>query len=189
LTSPAGTHNRAVFLDRDGVINRQRPDHVKSWAEFEFLPGVLEALAELRRMAIRVAVVTNQAVVGRGQIGEDDLAAIHQRMMAAIGAAGGSVERIYTCVHAPEAGCRCRKPATALLTLAGEQMGITLDGSVLIGDTQTDVQAARAVGCLPILVSSRGLSVTDPELPVVGSLGEAVPLVARLWARQEVTAR
>lgn len=176
----------AVFLDRDGVINRRRLDHVKSWTEFEFLPGVLDALAELHRMEVRVVVVTNQAVVGRGVIRQEDLGSIHERMTDAVVDAGGQIERIYSCPHAPEAGCPCRKPATALFAQASEEMGITLEGSILVGDTESDVQAAKAVGCLPILVGEPDATAARPGVAVVGSLLEVVPLVPRLWVRQEV---
>src|ERR1700693_1615644 len=101
ISQHLASSNLAVFLDRDGVINQQRPDHVKSWDEFEFLPGVLDALARLHQMKVRVAVVTNQAVVGRGLIQENDLLAIHERMRATVALAGGNIERIYSCVHAP----------------------------------------------------------------------------------------
>ena len=188
ISQHLASSNLAVFLDRDGVINQQRPDHVKSWDEFEFLPGVLDALARLHQMKVRVAVVTNQAVVGRGLIQENDLLAIHERMRATVALAGGNIERIYSCVHAPEAGCACRKPKTALLTLASEQMGIALEGSVMIGDSETDVRAARAVGCLPILVATPESATTDPEVRVVASLRDAVALIAQLRSRQEVAA-
>src|SRR5438094_10595507 len=91
----------AVFLDRDGVINRRRPDHVKAWEEFEFLPGVLAALASLRSMNTPVVVVTNQGAVGRGLLSAEALGRIHTRMLQAIRAAGGHVEAIYACLHAP----------------------------------------------------------------------------------------
>ena len=85
----------AVFLDRDGVINRRRPDHVKAWDEFEFLPGVLAALVTLRSMNTPVVVVTNQGVVGRGLLSAEALVRIHTRMLQTIRAAGGHVEAIY----------------------------------------------------------------------------------------------
>ena len=143
---------RALFLDRDGVINRQRPDHVKSWAEFEFLPGALAGLALLRRQRIRVVVITNQAVVGRGLLHEEELLMIHRRMVTAVRAAGGHIERAYACLHTPEAGCRCRKPATALLEQASVELGISLPDSIMAGDSQRDLAAARAVGCLPVYI-------------------------------------
>jgi D-glycero-D-manno-heptose 1,7-bisphosphate phosphatase len=142
----------ALFLDRDGVINRQRPDHVKSWAEFEFLPAALEGLALLRGMGTRVVVITNQAAVGRGLLREEELLAIHQRMSAAVRAAGGHIERAYACLHTPDAGCRCRKPATGLLERASAELGIILSGSIMAGDSLRDLDAGRAVGCVPILV-------------------------------------
>src|SRR5690348_8882663 len=149
---------RALFLDRDGVINRQRPDHVKSWAEFEFLPGALDGLALLHAMGLRVVVITNQAVVGRGLLRPEDLFLIHQRMSAAVSAAGGRIERAYACVHTPEVGCRCRKPATALLEQASIELGISLPSSFMAGDSRRDLDAARAVGCVPILIGDGATS-------------------------------
>src|SRR5438067_80410 len=95
----------AVFLDRDGVINRCRPDHVKSWGEFEFLPGVLSSLAALRSTGTPVVVVTNQGAVGRGLLAADRLHEIHLRMLDAIQVAGGQITGIYTCLHARSDGC------------------------------------------------------------------------------------
>ncbi len=175
---PGENERFAVFLDRDGVINRRRPDHVKSWAEFEFLPGALEALAKLHRMGVRVVVVTNQAAVGRGVLSEGHLDRIHERMAAVVAAAGGQIEAIYACLHLPEAGCACRKPAPELFQRASTELGITLADSVMVGDAPTDVQAAQAVGCQAILVAGDTTSKNDGSLAVVPSLPEAVALLA-----------
>ena len=101
----------ALLLDRDGVINRELGHFVRSWEEFEFLPGVLGALAAWRAMDTRVIVITNQSAVGRGVLSDEGLRRIHTQMMETIRAAGGHVEAVYACLHAPAQGCACRKPA------------------------------------------------------------------------------
>lgn len=169
----------AVFLDRDGVINRRRLDHVKSWEEFEFLPGTLGALAELRRMGLRSVVITNQSAVGRGLLSEEQLSSIHQRMTSRIADAGGVIERIYTCTHTPSASCGCRKPATELFLRASRELRIELRGSIMIGDSRTDVEAAQAIGSVPILVAD-GEVTRENGVPVVRDLAQAVRLIPEL---------
>lgn len=165
----------AVFLDRDGVINRRRPDHVKRWDEFEFLPGVLEALAELRTLDATVLIVTNQSVVGRGLITVEALRAIHQRMLREIEAAGGHVSAIYACLHAPADGCACRKPKPQLLQRAAADFGLDLSASIMVGDSPTDVAAARAAGVRPVLIQDPS-SVLDAGVSGVTDLAEVVIL-------------
>ena len=164
----------AVFLDRDGVINRRRPDHVKAWEEFEFLPGVLAALVSLRSMNTPVVVVTNQGAVGRGLLSAEALGRIHTRMLQAIRAAGGHVEAIYACLHAPAENCRCRKPAPTLLQRASLELGIALPASIMVGDSRSDVEAARAAGCRAVLISDSELA--DPDVLAVKDLPAAVAL-------------
>ena len=166
----------AVFLDRDGVINRRRPDHVKSWEEFEFLPGVLGALAAWRAMDTRVIVITNQSAVGRGVLSDEGLRRIHTQMMKTIRAAGGHVEAVYACLHAPAQGCACRKPAPTLFYRASAELGIRLSDSIMVGDSPTDVEAARAAGCRPVLITDVAAGVA-PDVVAVNGLQEAV----RLW--------
>lgn len=164
--------DRAVFLDRDGTINRRRPDHVKSWSEFEFLPGALAAISELSRRTERVAIITNQSAVGRGLISDDELQAIHRRMTEAVEAAGGHLEGVYACPHRPDDGCPCRKPRIGLLLRAARDLGVCLEDSVLIGDSSCDVEAARAAGCRAILVGAPSPSQRD--VPAARDLLEAV---------------
>jgi histidinol-phosphate phosphatase family protein len=163
----------AVFLDRDGVINRRRPDHVKTWDEFEFLPGVLEAMATLQSMNAHVVVVTNQGVVGRGLLSVEDLGRIHTRMLQTIRDAGGHVEAIYACLHAPGEGCACRKPAPTLFQRASTDLGIRLSDSIMVGDSPTDVAAARAAGCRPVLICD-GEDSQDDDVVAVKDLAAAV---------------
>ena len=170
---------RAVLLDRDGVINRERSDYVKSWSEFEFLPQALLALATLNRAGATVVVITNQSAVGRGLISEQDLARIHERMCVEVSAAGGRIETVYACVHAPDDGCRCRKPATGLFDRVAVELGVDLGGSVMVGDSVTDVQAARAAGCQVVLVGGRREG-PGSDVMVVEDLVEAVERIIRV---------
>ena len=173
----SGNGRVTVFLDRDGVINRRRPDHVKSWEEFEFLPGSLDALASLRQAGVRVIVITNQSVVGRGLITEEDLERIHRRMVEVVESGGGRIDRIYACPHAPELHCACRKPGTELFQRASAELGIDLRTSFMVGDSETDVLAAKAAGSRPVLVSEApGEHAADCS--VVRDLSEAVQLIA-----------
>lgn len=143
---------RAVFLDRDGVINRNCADHVKSWAEFEFLPGALASLQRLAQLPCLVIVVSNQSIIGRGLVSQAVVDEIHQRMMAEIDAAGGRIDAVFYCPHQPDEGCGCRKPQPGLLLQAARELAIDLTRSFLIGDAESDVRAAQAAGCLPLLV-------------------------------------
>ena len=175
----AGQRPGAIFLDRDGVINRRRLDHVKSWDEFEFLPGVLDALAEVNASGQQVVVITNQAVVGRGLLAEANLLGIHRRMLETIRASGGLVTAVYACLHRPDAGCDCRKPRTELFRRAGAELGISLLDSVVVGDSLSDIDAARALGCPSILIADTPLSQVD-AVPTARSLAAAVAMFPSL---------
>lgn len=174
---------RTVFLDRDGVLNRNRSDHVKVWSEFEFLPGALAAVARLTNAGYRVVVVTNQAIVGRGGLSQPELDAIHGRMTTDVERAGGRIAAVLACLHRPEAGCGCRKPAPGLLHAAVNQHAVDLDQAVLIGDHLTDLEAARRAGCPSILVlSGRTTAWPTVQLPagclaVRADVGSAVDYV------------
>jgi D-glycero-D-manno-heptose 1,7-bisphosphate phosphatase len=151
-------HRLAVLLDRDGVINRDRSDYVKSWDEFEFLPGSLEALRMLAEQGTRVIVVTNQSVVGRGIIPQDELDRIHARMTREIEAHGGCIDAIFCCPHAPDDGCHCRKPRPGLLLEAMDRFQLDPNLCYVVGDSLNDLMAAHAVGIRCIIVlTGRGL--------------------------------
>jgi D-glycero-D-manno-heptose 1,7-bisphosphate phosphatase len=145
---------RAVFLDRDGVINIKRPDHVKSWEEFEFLPGVLSALARLKLLGWPVVVVSNQAVIGRRLASQRVVDNIHVRMLSEVLQGGGRLDQIFYCPHHPNDGCNCRKPKPGLLLQAAQAMDLDLRNSFMIGDAESDIQAALEVGCWPILITA-----------------------------------
>jgi D-glycero-D-manno-heptose 1,7-bisphosphate phosphatase len=183
----------AVFLDRDGVINVNRPDHVKSWTEFEFLPGALEALARLAALNLPVIVVTNQAIVNRGMVPQPVVDEINCRMAAEIVRAGGRIDAVVYCPHRPEEACQCRKPQPGLLLEAARRYRLDLRRSVLVGDALSDIEAGQAAGCQTILVLT-GRGAEQHALAarqgrngylVAQDLGEAVELlVAAGLARQ-----
>lgn len=145
---------RSVFLDRDGVINANRADHVTSWREFELLPGALEGLRLLTEYRYRIFVVTNQAAVNRGLISRAGLEAIHRRMVRLAEAHGAQIAGVRYCPHRPDEACACRKPQPGmLLSLAAEQ-GIALGECFIIGDALSDIAAGHAAGCRTVLVRS-----------------------------------
>ncbi len=175
---------RAVFLDRDGVINRERSDYVKHWGEFEFLPGALEALRRLAGLNWPVLVITNQSAIGRGLATPSAVAEIHERMVAAVAAAGGRIDAVFVCPHHPDEGCDCRKPRPGLLHQAAAAFDLHLASCYFVGDAFTDLAAARAAGCRPILVQSglRGPQLSDllkdePDVPLLPDLPSAVAMI------------
>lgn len=175
----------AIFLDRDGVIVENRMDYVKSIAEVEFIPGALEALARLAQHSPRIVIVTNQSAVGRGLLTLEALDQINAYILDHIARARGRIDGVYVCLHPPNEGCDCRKPAPGLLLRAARELEIDLPASVMIGDNVTDVRAAHAAGVRPILVHT-GLGATqelsDVEGPPVQrcrDLAQAVEILLR----------
>lgn len=168
----------AIFLDRDGVINENPPNYVKSWQEFHFLPGVLEAMRLLAGCPWPVVVISNQSPLGRGLISTERLDEIHDRMRSSIVEAGGRVDGLYVCPHTPEEGCDCRKPQPGLLLQAAEEMGLDLRASALIGDSLGDVQAALRVDARPMLVRQNQ---TQPYP------GEVKRLLEQCWVGRDLT--
>lgn len=141
-----------MVLDRDGTINRDSADYVKSVAEWEALPGSPEAIARLNRAGYTVAVASNQSGLARGLFDEATLQAIHAKMRSAVREAGGEIDVIVWCPHHPDDGCDCRKPRPGLLHRLAEYYGVTLAGVPVIGDSRRDLDAARAAGARPVLV-------------------------------------
>ena len=141
-----------IFLDRDGVINENQADYVKSWSEFRFLPGSLEAIAKLTQAGHRIVVCTNQAGIARGSITVETVEEIHRNMIAAIAEVGGVIEKVYYCPHGKDENCLCRKPRPGLLLRARDELSLDMSDAVFIGDSITDVRAAIAVGIRAVLV-------------------------------------
>ena len=143
---------RLVMIDRDGVINEDSGEFIKSVAEWRPIAGSLEAIASLHRAGWMVAVVTNQSGVGRGLYDEATLAKIHEHMRERVRAAGGSLAGVYYCPHLPDAGCECRKPKPGMFRALERELGVSVVGAPYIGDRMSDVEAADAVGARPMLV-------------------------------------
>ena len=143
---------KLVILDRDGVINRDSDAYIKSPAEWQPLPGSLEAIAKLTQAGFRVVVATNQSGVGRGLFEMATLNAIHDRMLRAVAQVGGRIDAVFYCPHAQEANCTCRKPKPGLLEDIGRRFNADLAGVPVIGDALRDLQAAAAVSATPVLV-------------------------------------
>ncbi len=142
----------AIFLDRDGVLIENRPDYVRTWSDVAFFPFTFEAMRAAASLPHAFFIVSNQAGVGRGLIEYATAEAINNRVAHEINAAGGRIDRAYFCPHRREDNCACRKPAPGMLLQAAREYDIDLAQSWMIGDSVTDMQAARAVGARSILV-------------------------------------
>lgn len=172
---------KLVILDRDGVINYDSEDYIKSVDEWQPIPGSLEAIARLNNAGISVAIATNQSAVARGLCDLDDINAIHQALRTRLSAVGGRVEVIAFCHHGPSNGCECRKPRPGLLREIRRRTGLPLDDTPMIGDSRRDIEAALRVGARPILVRTGNGETTAAQLgpalvdvPVYDDLSAAV---------------
>lgn len=152
-----------VLLDRDGVINRNRDDYVRTVDEFVFLPGALEGLAKLKEAGIAAVVVSNQAGVGRGLIDPAELERINRRMVLKVAEHGGEISALYCCIHRKDEGCGCRKPQIGLFRKASAELEFDLADSYYVGDSSSDIEAGRRAGCRTILVLTGKASAGDAE--------------------------
>lgn len=143
-----------MFLDRDGVLTRERTDYVKTPQELELLPDIGQPLRELRKMGFRLVIVTNQSVVGRGLTTDEIMSRIHEKLQTELGKLDCSVEAIYYCPHRPEEGCDCRKPQPGLILRAAKDLGIDVSASWMIGDKEIDLEAAKRAGCRGLRVQT-----------------------------------
>ena len=152
---------KLVVLDRDGTINEDRDDYVKSADEWVPIPGALEAVARLHQAGWHVVVATNQSGLGRGLFDMYTLNEMHAKMNALLAPLGGRIDAVFFCPHAPEDQCRCRKPLPGLFEAIGERFGVEMAGVPAVGDTLRDLQAASAVGCTPHLVRTGKAAALD----------------------------
>jgi len=143
---------KLVILDRDGTINHDSDQYIKSPAEWKPIKGSLEAIARLSQNGWRVVVATNQSGIGRGLFDMATLNAIHDTMHRAVHQAGGRIDAIFFCPHAGDANCECRKPKPGMLLEIARRMNVELAGVPLVGDSLRDLQAATAAGARPVLV-------------------------------------
>jgi D-glycero-D-manno-heptose 1,7-bisphosphate phosphatase len=149
-----------VFLDRDGVLVRDRPDYVKGWSEVEIVPGAFAALARLRSAGARIFVATNQSAVGRGIVRREAVDDIHERLARIAEAHGAPIDGFLVCPHRPDDGCACRKPKPGLLLQAQRESGLDLSNAYMVGDQASDALAALAAGCTPILLGDEAPNVS-----------------------------
>ncbi|MEO8121291.1 MAG: D-glycero-beta-D-manno-heptose 1,7-bisphosphate 7-phosphatase [Rhodoferax sp.] len=157
---------KLVILDRDGTINEDSDDYVKTPEEWEPLPGALEAIARLNHSGWHVVIASNQSGLGRGLFDVSTLNAMHAKMNKLLAAVGGRVDAIFYCPHAPDDGCRCRKPEPGLFEQIGERYGLDLHDVPMVGDSARDVLAGLAAGCEPHLVlTGRGAAYIGRSLP------------------------
>lgn len=153
-STPAGALSRWVLLDRDGVINEDSAGYVKSVDEWRPIAGSLDALARLSRAGYGIGIITNQSALARGLMDLSELERIHERLARDVAARGGRIAGIFFCPHLPGDGCACRKPRPGLIREAELELGLTAADAFFVGDRASDVRAARAAGCRPVLVQS-----------------------------------
>lgn len=175
-----------IILDRDGVINQDSDQYIKSPEEWQPIPGSLSAIARLSRAGYRVFLATNQSGIARGLFDIETLHAIHQKMLNEIQHRGGTVDAILFCPHAPDDHCDCRKPAPGLYLEIGKRIGHSLKNIPVIGDSYRDLQAAKSVGAKPILVRTgkgertlkeHGSEIAD--MAVCANLADAVDVLLK----------
>lgn len=164
-----------IILDRDGVINYDSPDYIKSPDEWLAIPGSLEAIAHLNKTGHLVTIATNQSGIGRGFYDLATLEKIHQKMLDELAEVGGHIDRIYFCPHLPTDKCTCRKPKPGMLLTIAKDFNIDLKNAVFIGDSLRDIEAAKAVNCSSIFIGDESNVQTLPQnIPVFSTLFEAI---------------
>lgn len=145
---------KAVFLDRDGVINKERSDYVKTVSELEILPNLYESIKQLKKAGFIVVVITNQSAINRGLTNHDNINHIHSFIQEYLKRHGTCIDAFYYCPHKPDENCACRKPKPGLLIKAANELHIDLKSSWMIGDSDSDIESAVLVGCKSIKVGT-----------------------------------
>lgn len=157
---------KLVILDRDGTINEDSAEFIKTADEWHPLPGAIEAIARLNHAGWHVVVASNQSGLGRGLFEVADLNEIHAKMHRLLAAAGGRIDAVFYCPHAPTEGCHCRKPEPGLFEQIADRYGFALKGVPVVGDTARDVLAGVTLGCEPHLVlTGKGVAFKGRKLP------------------------
>ena len=153
---------KLVILDRDGTINHDSDQYIKSPEEWRPIKGSLEAIARLTHADYRVVVATNQSGIARGLFDTRTLFAIHDTLLRALAQVGGRIDAFFFCPHAPDAGCPCRKPQPGMLLEVARRFNVALDDVCMVGDMQRDLEAAAAAGAKPVLVlTGKGVETRD----------------------------
>lgn len=156
---------KLVILDRDGVINRDSPHYIKSPEEFQIISGSLKAIVKLNHAGIKVAIATNQSGIARSYYNHAMLAKIHQKMHDMLKHAGGYLDAIAYCPHHPDDQCDCRKPKAGMLLSISQQLTIPLDQAIMIGDSESDIQAGLKAGAQSILIHPN-MTNKNPSQPI-----------------------
>ncbi len=176
---------KLIILDRDGVINQDSDAYIKSPDEWIPIPGSLEAIAKLNREGYTVAVATNQSGLARGYFDLQTLSAMHRKMETLLSDLGGQIDAVFYCPHGPDDGCNCRKPQPGMLNEIGERFQANLKKVFYVGDTISDIKAAKAAGAKPVLVRTGKGAKTELQLdehgfkdvPVHHDLASAVDVI------------
>ena len=184
-----------IILDRDGVINEDSDNYIRSLAEWHPIPGSIEAIAQLCASGHQVAIATNQSGLGRGYFDLDDLEAIHGHLRDLVEALGGAIAGIFYCPHTPDDDCNCRKPRTGLLDAIETELQQPVSGAFFVGDSMKDLEAATAAKAQPILVTTgKGAktrarlsngegNLADPDsIPIMPDLAAATRYILALEA-------
>lgn len=177
----------AIFLDRDGVIIENRADYVRCWHDVEIFPQALDALARLRQWPGKIVIVTNQSVVGRRLISLQEAQDINRRLLREIETAGGRIDAVYMCPHAPDDNCACRKPLPGMLTQAARDLQIKLTQSIMIGDALTDLAAGRAAGVSEVALVRTGHGQEQVASPAANKMAPFAVYNTLSDALQEMT--
>ena len=157
---------KLVILDRDGTINADSDEFIKSPDEWLPLPGALEAIARLNHAGWHAVIASNQSGLGRGLFDVASLNAMHAKMHKMLAAQGGRIDAVFYCPHSPDEGCRCRKPSPGLFEQIADRFGVDLKGVPVVGDGLRDLQAGVAAGCEPHLVlTGKGAAFKGQPLP------------------------
>jgi D-glycero-D-manno-heptose 1,7-bisphosphate phosphatase len=171
----------AIFLDRDGVLIENRPNYVRSWGDVELFPQAVEAVAAVSHWPYKIIIVTNQSAIGRGLVSLETVEAINQRLVELVAAANGRIDAVFTCPHAPQENCACRKPRPGLLLQAAAQHDLDLSQSIMIGDALTDLLAGRRAGVKLSALVRTGRGNEQLQLPEARPL-QPIPTFADLSA-------
>ncbi len=151
---------KAVFFDRDGVVNVEK-DYAHKVEDFEFLPGVFEAARDFAQKGYLLVIVTNQSGIGRGYYSEDDFQKLTTYMLSCFEKEGAKIAAVYHCPHTPEANCECRKPKSGMFLTAQRELGIDMQNSWMIGDKESDIQAANSAGITQTILVKSGHKIDE----------------------------
>ena len=173
---------KLIILDRDGVINQDSDDYIKSPEEWIPIPGSLDAIARLNHAGFMVAIASNQSGIARGYFNLETLAAMNVKMNDMLSTLGGRIDAMLYCPHGPRDGCDCRKPKPGMLTEIGNRFQVSLNNVLFVGDNINDVVAAQAAGAQPVIVKTgKGEQTASMvksngygDIPVYENLGEVV---------------